>query len=51
MGESPSSDVKSQVYNELLPLYHHGGTVTFKASEHGPTVKYNKDRLNHSWRI
>ena len=45
LGDSTSSDVKGQVYNELLPLYQHGGTVTFKVGDHGPTIKYNKERL------
>lgn len=45
LGESNATDVKSQVYHELLPVYQHGGTASFKASEHGPLVKFNKDKL------
>ena len=45
LDESNSSDIKSQVYSELLPIYQHGGVVSFKAGEFGSTIKYNKEKL------
>lgn len=44
-GESSKSDIKSQVYSELLALYHHGGVVTFRANSSGPLIEYNKEKL------
>lgn len=49
LNEHGGPDIKTQVYNELLPLYQHGGTVTFKLDGSGgfssKSIKYNKDRL------
>ncbi len=45
LSDTSGSDVKSQVYNELLPLYQHDGEVTFKSGEHGKSIKYNKEKL------
>ena len=43
-----STDIKSQVFNELLSLYQHGGKVTFKIDVSPfaqKTISYNKERL------
>lgn len=39
------TDVKKQVYNELLTLLDHGGYVNFKISAYGPEIRYNKENL------
>ena len=45
LGESHNSDVKSQVYNELLTLYQHEGKVTFKPSEGRGAITFDKKNL------
>lgn len=45
MDEGGSGNVKTQVFDELLPVYQHGGTVTFKPNMYSLPITYNKENL------